>query len=488
VFSALVSKQTLALEPDSLSMTARPQILFLAEYDDNYNLVPEDAANYEPDGMIHLMPKFGFSKNTKNNFYGIGLDSDLRKGFYEAPFNANVNASGAVSLNFNNGLSIDFSDYFSLAEFDLGLTDLPNISDRQNNNLRSKISYNISPKLKIYASYGNRWNAYSDTLNDNQFERMSHLYGAGAAFHYTNRLKLDLDYLRTEDNFNQARVEDVRYINTVNTKLAFPISRSIDSYVRYDFENQESEVFEARNYADNRAVGGFSWTGRNRLKIWVEGGYQTIVFNNALNRTYEGIVGVAGFDLKITEVFHTKLSAGVDGYSNFVFDGLISYDYSDKTNISFVGSRRSQPLYFTNSPNVFFTAYNFNLNASTKIAEFMKLTAGGRMQTRDDFADDFSVPTIGNITNTSEAFLVLEMKPAEKFYIKLNGSYLLLKNDNKTVNIYEYDTWIAGVNASYRFMKWGEAGLRYQYATRIAADDRFDFNANRFGFFFKIII
>lgn len=488
LFINLFTLNVFGLEPDSLKMDVRPQITLLTDYDDNVYLLPESAEDFTSDGVIHLLPKFGFSKNTTNNFYGIAFDSDLRKGYYEAPFKANLQASGAVNLNFNNGLSLEFSDYFMNSEFDLGLTDLPEITERQMNNLRTKISYNINSKLKIYGSYGNRWNTYFDQIRDYQFKRMTNLFGAGAAFHYSNRLKLDLDYLRTEDNYQNVSFDGLRYINTVNTKLSFPISRSLDSYVAYDFENQESEEYEARNYADNRAVGGLSWTGRNRLKIWAEAGYQSIVFKNIPIGNFEGIVGVAGIDLKITDVFSTKLSAGVDGYSNFVFNGLISYKYLDKTSIQFVGSRNSQPLYYSNSPYLYYTAYNFRLDVKAPIAEFILLNIGGNMQTRDDFSDDFDFPTGGTVSNTSEAFIVVEMKPTEKFYVKMNASYLVLKNDSKSINIFSYDTWIAGAAAHYRIFKWGEAGIRYQYANRIANNDRFDYNNNRFGIFLKIMI
>jgi hypothetical protein len=477
------------LSPDSLKMKLRPQLIFLTDFDNNVYLLNENNPDYKGEGMFHLMPRFGLSSNSESqHFYGIAFDSDFRKGMYTAPFKSNFQTSGAVNLNFNSGLKIEISDYFMNSEFDLALTELPYVSERQMNNLRSQISYDITNSLRVYGNYGNRWNTYLNNISDSRFKRLSNIYGAGFAFHYSPKLMLDFDYKYTDDSYLESQRDGKRFINNVNTKLTFPLSKSLASYIAYNFENQFSDDFNYRDFADNRAVGGIIWNGKAKLKIWVEAGYQTIVFKTETIKDFEGIVGELGFSYKVSEVINLKLSGGIDGFSNIVFDGLASYNYSDKISLNLIATKKSEPLYYSNSPYMYYMAYNYGLNFKSKLAEFIRLTVGGNMQTRDDFSEDFDFPTAGSVSNTAKAFVVVELKPLSKLYINLNGSYLQLKNDARLIGSYDYDTWLAGITANYRLLKWGEIGGRYQFATRIDNGNTYDYNNSRFGFFIKLII
>ena len=485
VFALLFSATAFSLEPDSLKMDLRPQITILTDYDDNVNLVNENDIDYLSEGMLHLMPRFGLSRERENTFYGLAFDSDFRKGFSSAPFKSNLQTSGLVNLNFNNGLGISLSDYFMHNEFDLAFENLPGLTERQMNNFNSKISYDPNSKLNLYVSYGNRWNTQLN--NSFRYKRLSNVFGGGIAYKFSKRAGLSIDYKNTQDKFDQTDSIRKRTLHNLNTKLYFPITKSLGTYIKYDLEIQQSPEIIYRNYTDNRTVAGFDWTGRNRLKFWIEGGYQSIEFESVFLKNYYGFVGMAGMDLKITEVFSTKLAAGIDGYSNFIFDATVRYQYSDKTSINLLASRKSQPYFYSNSPYAYYSAFNYQAYVMSKFLEVFQIKLGGSFQTRDDFSDDFDFPTAGNISQTSKAYATLEIKPIDKLYINLTGSYLVLKNDAKSYNIYQYDTWIGSVLVNYTFSKWGNIGGHFNYASRIATNDIYAYDNTRFGLFFKLM-
>jgi len=478
-----------SLNPDSLKMDARPEIKLLTEYDDNYDLLNASDANFDGDGLIHLMPRFGFSRNHKTHFYGIAFDSDLRKGMYSAPFKSNLATAGKIDLNYNNGLQISLNDYFQHTDFDLGLTDLPEISKRQMNNFTSKITYNITKKFKIYGAYDNRYYSYNRrNFNDRYYKRMSNVFGGGMAYNFSKRVKLNIDYTKTQEKYTQHN-DSIRNrsLDNVDANLLMPLTRSLSTYINYTFNLQSSEEIAYRDYADNRAVGGIIWQGRNRLKVWVEAGYQTIIFKSPLLTNYYQTVGLVGMDLKLTQVLSAYLTAGIDGYSNFVFNGKLSYHYSNRTSVNLVAARNSQANFYSTSLNPYYTAYNYQLNFLTKIKESVLVKLGGSFQTRDDFSSSFDLPTSGNISQTSKLFVVLDIKPVEKLDIVLDGSYLMLKSSAESVNYYQYDTWLGKVSINYSLKKWANMGAQYQYASRIAENDTYSYNNNRFGLYVKFI-
>ena len=474
------------LNPDSLIMKLRPQISLLTEYDDNYGLLSNSDPAYEGDGMIHLLPRFGFSRNHKSHFYGIGFDSDFRKGMFSAPFQSNLQTAGKVKLKYNNGLEVSLADYFRNQDFDLGLTDLPGISQRQSNNFNSKISYAITDKFKVYGLYDNRWNTY---LNwDKRFKRLSNVFGGGLNYNFTKRLILAVDYKNTQDKYSYTNdTTRKRSLDDVNAKLSFPLTKSLGSYVLYTFKKQFSLDIQYRNYTSNRTVGGLVWKGRNRLTLWLEAGYESIVFESVLLKNYNNIVGMAGINLKVTEVIKADFAAGIDGYSNFVFNGDLTYNFSNKTTFKLLAYRKSESNFYSYSPNPYYIAYNYQLHFLTNIKEYMQIKFGGTFQTRDDYSDDFEIPTSGNINNTSKLFMVLNIIPFERFRISLDGSYLVLKSVNGSYNAYNYDTYIGKILMEYSFKKWVNIGAHYQGATRLASNDLYGYDNTRFGIYIKIL-
>lgn len=476
--------KTFSINPDTLKLTTHPQITLLSEYDDNVYLLDKQDDNFNQDVVFHLLPKFGVVRQYKKHSYGLALNSDFRKGFL-SPFKSNVQTSGQINLKYNNGLQLSLRDYYMYSDFDLGLTDMPGITQRQMNNFRSKISYTFVEKLKVFGSYDNRLFTYKTETGF--FERFSNVYGTGVSYNFSRRFKIEGDYKNTQEKFNEPERISNRTIDEINSKFIFPVTASFGSYLSYSFQKQNSQEIPTRNYTDNRYVYGVTWEGPNRFFIWLEGGYEEIIYELDTVNDYKNPVGELGCEIKFTEFFKGKLSAGMDVYKNIIFEGEVIYDKLDKTTVRLTANRHTQTYFLTYTPKNIYISYKYSIDIKTNLSETIQFSIGSGYQTRDDYSEDISIPSAGRIYRYSRTYMETKLKPSEKFFVIFNGSYLFQDSDSEQDNMYQYNTWVGKISIEYLINDNFNMGAHYQIATRNGTADRYDFNNNRVGLFFTYL-
>lgn len=276
----------------------------------------------------------------------------------------------------------------------------------------------------------------------NAYKSDSNAYSAELKQRFARRLKGSIKYERKDKRFTGSSLpvaitgkEDI-----LSAKLFIPITVSLISELSYSrdkqkYVNRAGQDFIATDYAL-----GLRWVGKNRFSFWANAGYY--VLNYALvtqvdTRVFKWKLGT---DVNVSENLTASASYGKDGLSNQTYQGKLDYQSSE--------------------------------NALNAQLQFSKTT----------IKNGFSPSTAAIFTSYSRWNAVISKKIKEKFDVSLRTGYLLFDagaGRNRTST--------AGIKTVYYIQDWLQAGVRYEYAKRIALLRLDEYRDNRFGIFVTMV-
>ncbi len=469
---------------DSIERVKGAEITLISEYNDNIYLKSNKDQDYLSDIVLHFAPKLNYQQSYKRQTIGVFLDGDLRKGINEVPYQTNGNASGFIDVNFS-GMRFKIQDYYKQSDFDLGLYDYPIIDSRKLNNFTSNVYYTTKNNLTLNGNYANRWFTYSSPAGD--FTKLATEFGGGINYHYSNKLSFDAQFLHFIDQYQLIQIGLLnRNANSFKSKLNFPVSAAINSYLSYQYEDQKSPEQWNKDFKEHQALLGLRWDREHKAVIWIDAGYGYIQYVDSTDHNYKGIIGNIGFDYGISNNLSSHGLLGIDLYNKLAADFELQYEQENQIKVSIFAKRKTKKHFLLFNYGDTYISTNFGGNITTYLSQYIKLKADARYTTRDEFSDEYNFLTEKTIYGIVDLNITTTLK-LDNLDVNFKGGFLQYSN--------LYSQNLTGSNRLIYTKIWGnyiianhyKPGAFLLYARRYSSEEVFTFENLRFGISFSYI-